>query len=589
MDATVLPLTWPKDFDLSDLRRFETEARTLRYQALGRACREKRINSLMVAHHGDDQAETVMMRLSNSRLRSGLQAMQSVEWIPECDGIYGVQHSGLKQKHDTSLNIPFPVEQGGIQILRPLLAFEKSRLIATCEEKGVAWAEDKTNQIQTITSRNAIRHIYKNHKLPEALSIKSLVNIAHNMQKRVESHKAYAQKLFDRCLIKLDIQTGCLLVRFPPASSLLDRPVESEHDRNEARDNAYCLIERVAELVTPMPKAQAGQLAGMIQHIYPELKNPEEADYSLPDKQHFTTNRCVFGIWWRKWGKPSPFQVPEEGFYRTGIHPREWFLIRQPLDRTQLSSPAHHIIYPPLDTTRRSGGTYKLFDGRFWIRLQNHSTDTLILRLFGESDMRHLPTAQEDRKAYLNEIEPSVRPHRYISAAFSLIKPSELRFSLPAVFCIDKNTGEETLLGFPTLDVRMNGFGPLEGVCGWSVRYKKIDFGNRSASDIIVPGSSRPSIIAEEKRQAMQHKGIIRMKMRENQSLEERAEDDRFTGFKRVSIKSVEKKGRHNYLRNVFVKAALDDDSTDLLSFLQEESAKQEGEKEELGRRGDGE
>lgn len=58
--------------------------------------------------------------------------MQSVEWIPECEGIYGVYRSGKALMPRSSLNIPFPVEQGGIQIVRPLLSFEKSRLIATC-------------------------------------------------------------------------------------------------------------------------------------------------------------------------------------------------------------------------------------------------------------------------------------------------------------------------------------------------------------------------------------------------------------------------------------------------------------------------
>ncbi|CAO2650645.1 Nn.00g019370.m01.CDS01 [Neocucurbitaria sp. VM-36] len=582
MEATVLPLTWPEDFDPLNPRRFETEARTLRYQALGRACREKNIDMLMVAHHGDDQAETVMMRLANKRLRSGLQAMQSVEWIPECEGIYGVHHSG---KYQRNINMPFPVEQGGIQILRPLLAFEKSRLIATCEEKGVAWAEDKTNQIQTLTSRNAVRHICRNHKLPYALNLKSLVDVSLSMQKRVESHKAYAQKLFDQCLIKLDIQTGCLLVRFPPFSSLLARSIETESDRNEAKDNAYCLIERVAELVTPKPKPHLGQLAGMIDYIYPELEDPKESKLSTLAMQQSMKNRCVHGIWWRIWGKPSPFEVPDDGFNCAGIHPREWLLTRQPLDRGERNNPAHYMIYPPSSTTVsltthkpiRSRATFQLFDGRFWIRLWNHSSDTLTLRLFEKTDLQHLPTAQEEREAYQEPNLSGPRPYRYITAAFALLNPSDLRFTLPAVFRKDSATGKETLVGFPTLDVRIHGFGALDGVCEWSVHYKKINFGNRSAGDIIVPGSSRANIIAEEKRQTKQKKGIANLKLRQSQARgdnEVEVLEDKFTGFKCGSYRNFGKKSQGGP-HVVFDKGEMEGEAAEGLTSMPEESARQ--------------
>ncbi|KAF1841052.1 uncharacterized protein K460DRAFT_410444 [Cucurbitaria berberidis CBS 394.84] len=546
MEATILPLTWPKDVDPLDPRRFETEARALRYQALGRACKEKKVHMLMVAHHGDDQAETVMMRLANNRLRSGLRAMQSVEWIPECEGIYGVYHSGKAQKQDTRLNVPFPIEQGGIQILRPLLAFEKSRLIATCEENGIVWAEDRTNQMQTLTARNAIRHIYKNHKMPEALSIKSLVAVSLNMQKRIESHKAHARKLFDLCPIKLDVQTGCLLVRFPPLSSLLARPIETETDKTEAKDNAYCLIERVAALVTPKLKAPLGQIAGIIDYIYPELETSEGLGLSASERENTIKYCCVYGLWWRIWGKRSPFEVPEDGFHRAQIHPREWLLTRQPLR----NDPVNHIIYPPSNitvpitthTTSRPRETYRLFDGRFWIRLRNHTADTLTLRVFNKEDMRHLPTAQEEIGGYQEDVLTNVRPHRFISAAFALLKPYDLRFTLPAVFRTDSATGEETLVGFPTLDVRMHGFGEPESVCEWSVHYKKIDFGNRSVGDTIVPGCSRLNMVVEERRQKMAlKKSMSRLKPRESLVLGDdvdEARDDKFTGFKRGSHKN---------------------------------------------------
>jgi tRNA(Ile)-lysidine synthase len=503
MDSTILSLTWPDGFDPNDFKRFETEARALRYQALGRACRAMWITRLMLAHHADDQAETVMMRLANNRLRSGLQAMQHKEWIPECEGIYGVYHSGRHQKPNRHLDIPFPVEQGGIQIYRPLLTFEKRRLIATCEDKGVDWVEDKTNQIRTLTSRNTIRHIYKNHKLPEALSVESLVNVSQHMQERITLHKTLANKLFDRCLIKLDIQTGCLIVRFPPISDLLGRPIKTKADKVQAKNTAYCLLERVAELITPRFKTPLGQLAATAYRIYPELEDLEEDEEPGHWNGVRKKNYCVYSVWWRFWGQRSPFDKHEHR--EEGIN----------LDTNERADAENHMVYPPVQSVPRPERNYRyrLFDGRYWIHLRNRLThDTLVLRIFSKDDMHHLPTYQENRT--LMQESDANRPFRFIMAALDLLKPADLRFTLPAVFRIDCRTGEESLVGFPTLDVRTHGFGAPAEVCEWSVRYKKIDFGSRAVDELIVPGISRKDIIAEEMKGKPVLKGIKRVPMK---------------------------------------------------------------------------
>ncbi|KAH9865430.1 hypothetical protein J1614_009013, partial [Plenodomus biglobosus] len=494
MESTILQLEWPKDLHPSDLRRFETEARRLRYQTLGVACRNRGITSIMVAHHADDQAETVLMRLSNNRLRSGLQAMQSVEWIPECEGIHGVYHSGNPLRlHNNSLM----VEHGGMQILRPLLGFKKAQLIASCKDDGMPWAEDTTNRVQTLTTRNAIRHIYQNHKLPEALGVDNLVEVSSHMQKRVESHKAYAAKLFDQCLIKLNIQTGSALVRFPPFSALLDRAIETDSDRNEASNNAYFLIKRVAELISPRPSAPLDTLAATISNIYPELVEPDSA--TSPSK-----NFCVFGIWWRASDEMSPIPSKAEAdFDPARPHPRQWLLMRQPPSTREQKTEAHELKYSLPSTNRHepSKGQWQLFDGRFWIRLENLTSDTLSLRLFTANDRRLIAaaeqTADETKKGNTNphssKHKTAHRPqrHRCLSAALNLIKPSTLHYTLPALFRKHPTTGAETLVGFPTLDVHARGIGAPRDLCRWNVRYKKIDVGSRELEDLIVPRLSR--------------------------------------------------------------------------------------------------
>jgi tRNA(Ile)-lysidine synthase len=589
MHASILTVTWPEEYDVHNANNFETHARARRYQALGRACRDHKITALMVAHHGDDQAETVMMRLANNRLRTGLKAMQSVEWIPECEGIYGVHHSGKLQKPDLSLDIPYPVEQGGIRILRPLLSVEKSRLIATCKENDVQWAEDKTNQEPTLASRNAIRHIYKNHKLPEALSIQSLVDTSLRMQKRLEAHRSYADMLFDECLMKLDIQTGALLIRFPPFTSLLPRPIETESDRNEAMDNAYCLIERVAELVTSKFKPALGQLAARINNIYPEFMTPQDKKEVESMMQGYSMDSfTVYHVWWRRWDKASPFDdhgLPSEDFSSTPPHPKEWLLTRQTLDDSEAKR--LEIIVRPSQTlsldssASRSKETYQLFDGRFWIQLENYTYDTLTIRTFEKKDMRHLLTTQANRGAIKDMSGPI--PERFIIAAFALIKPSDIRFTLPAVFRKDSTTDEETLIGFPTLNVRMNGCGgPPTDICKWRVRYKKVEFGRRSAGDIIVPGLKPKDIVAQEGRMRMANKGISKLKIRRNQVVGD--SQDRFTGYKRVSEKSASMKDQRK--RNlVYTQRVMEGDEIDGLSFLMDESEMLE---DEAGKKGKG-
>lgn len=553
MDSTVLTLQWPEGFDPADVKRFESEARALRYRALGRACRSKGITTLMVAHHADDQAETILMRLANNRLRSGLQGMQNIEWIPECEGMYGVYHSGGHQRPDTGLNIPFPVEKGGIQIVRPLLTFEKSRLIATCEDYGVKWAEDKTNAIPTLTSRNAIRHIYKNHQLPEALSIESLVKTSKHMQHRIAVHKKDVEDLFHKTLIKLDIQTGSLFVRFPPFSALLDSPIDSKSRMNEARNNAYLLLERVAELVSPKPKSPIGKLASAIDNIYPELAEAEERHDVTEDQEagsvvHVSKDRrwaaslkrsySVFGVWWRLWDKPSPFPYePEDDVDPAHPHPRTWLLTRQPLQAGEADDLATQLVFPPSAFAARgerfvgARETYRLFDGRFWIRIHNHTLDTMIIRMFKQTDHHQAPTALSEQNKLIRNNH--VRPYRYISAALELLKPYDIRYTIPALFRKDHETGEESLVGFPTLNVRMHGFGPPHG-CAWDVRYKKIDPGShRSMGDIVVPGLSRRDIEAEEKRERIQSTGVLKLKKQARKMVVPQEDANVFTGFKR--------------------------------------------------------
>ena len=90
-------------------------ARAARYGLLFEACRERGILHLLVAHHADDQAETVAMRAARGSGADGLAGMAAL------------------------------VEQRHARLLRPLLPVPRARLTATLEALGVAWIDDPSN------------------------------------------------------------------------------------------------------------------------------------------------------------------------------------------------------------------------------------------------------------------------------------------------------------------------------------------------------------------------------------------------------------------------------------------------------------
>lgn len=93
--SEILELTWPESTKSpSKVTAFETHARRLRFQALGKACRDRQIEALLMGHHQDDTVETTLWRLCTGAKGAGLAGIPEVTRIPECHGIYGVSESG---------------------------------------------------------------------------------------------------------------------------------------------------------------------------------------------------------------------------------------------------------------------------------------------------------------------------------------------------------------------------------------------------------------------------------------------------------------------------------------------------------------
>ena len=116
-----------KNFAAEEKISVETAARILRYEFLANARRNLNFDAIALAHHADDQAETILMRLLRGATSAGLSAMKFRTFSKD----YGL-------------------------LIRPLLRFRKVELENFCRQKNLSPRFDSTN-LQTEATRNKIR------------------------------------------------------------------------------------------------------------------------------------------------------------------------------------------------------------------------------------------------------------------------------------------------------------------------------------------------------------------------------------------------------------------------------------------------
>jgi len=126
-------VAWGIPFDAARVaspsgRNREAEARRLRYEQFIRWGGQQGVRQLFLAHHAEDQAETVFLRLLQGAGVGGCRGMQSGR------------------------------ELHGLLVRRPLLAVRRSEIEECLCQTGVEWLEDASNQDLTL-KRNHIRYM----------------------------------------------------------------------------------------------------------------------------------------------------------------------------------------------------------------------------------------------------------------------------------------------------------------------------------------------------------------------------------------------------------------------------------------------
>ena len=176
---------WVKDFDTVGYAQekgisIEMAARELRYRWFAEVAAETGCKAIAVAHHQNDQAETVLLNLKRGT------------------GIRGL--CGMRAKSGNPYEVRDEKREAGIPIIRPLLCTTRDYIEHYLRDiRHLAWVDDSTNT-DTRIKRNAIREQLKHYTKAE---IEHIAATAEHMQGYVdwlegrESQEAGRAKLYE--------------------------------------------------------------------------------------------------------------------------------------------------------------------------------------------------------------------------------------------------------------------------------------------------------------------------------------------------------------------------------------------------------
>ena len=148
------------------LAAVQEKARAARYRLLVAHAHEIGADCIVTAHHADDQAETVLMRMARGSGIAGLAGMRRV------------------------------VALDGLSLVRPLLDVPKSGLVAFCRAEGLPFAEDSSN-VDPRYARARLRLLAQT-LAAQGLSARRLTELARRAARADEALGAMAQNVGDR-------------------------------------------------------------------------------------------------------------------------------------------------------------------------------------------------------------------------------------------------------------------------------------------------------------------------------------------------------------------------------------------------------
>jgi hypothetical protein len=318
-----------------------------------------------------------------------------------------------------------------------------------------------------LTPRNAIRHICKRHSLPAALQKDAIIALSASLQGKKDKLEEEALVMLDRTVVHdFKPRAGSLLVHFPkmiPSESGPFNGKEQTVTKQHQWEVARRVLKYAIEAVSPYEHIQY-EVEQACRTVFPELNSADCQGEVYPAR--FT----VAGVMFSRNERAAPFRAndtaSEGGQYREARQHREtvpmqeyeWFLSRQPYVSTIENQPT--LEYPPFKTFKDDSDGWKLYDGRYWIRISNYSFNRIKVRPFQQSDLSAF------RKVGIKTAEAF--RHRIKMA------PGDVRFTLPVIVMAAEQPNEkDKVLALPTLDIRVFD---AKNFMDYEIRYKKVEW-----------------------------------------------------------------------------------------------------------------
>ena len=154
----------------------QARAREARYEALGQFAEDQGLGAIATAHHADDQAETLLMRLNRG---SGLA------------GLAGVRAASTLPSRETPL-------------LRPLLTWRKADLERVCADAGIKPASDPSNQDERFDRARMRAAI----STADWLDVPAIAESAEHLSEALWAIEWYADADFDEQVFREDTENG---------------------------------------------------------------------------------------------------------------------------------------------------------------------------------------------------------------------------------------------------------------------------------------------------------------------------------------------------------------------------------------------